>query len=129
MAKINDTTTKIKNRGNVVESPVGTFTWTPTAEVVTKTGVLSVTLVDVGGDIFDVDITFLAANLAQYSQTHNFLITICGDYKLQTAFLNTAVDAVISDSLIFTTSEGYESFKAQLQADASFEVEVPNVSY
>lgn len=129
MAIINDTTTTIINRGNVVESPSGTFTWTPTAEVVEKTGILSITLVDVGANIFDIDITFLAANLAQYSQTYDFQITICGDYALQTAFLNTAVGAVISDSLVFTTSEGFESFKTQLQADASFEVEVPNIHY
>jgi hypothetical protein len=128
MAKIDNTTTKIKNRGNVVESPVGTFTWTPTSDVTVKTGITEITLTDAGGFIYDINITFLAENLATYAQTYDFLITICGDYKLYTAFLNTAVGATISDSLVFLEG-GYESFKEQLASDASFEVEVPNAYY
>ena len=131
MAVINESTTRILNRGNIVESPNNTFTWTPSEEATIKTGITSLEIVANmdGSYIADVSITFLADNLATYASTYDFDIVISGDYVLRTAFLNSPVANIISDSLVFSDENSYNDFISQLNFDLSIELITENAYY
>ena len=124
-------TTRIYNRGNVVESPANTYTWAPSQEVVLKTGISSLALVAStdGSNIADITITFLFDNLATYAKNNNFGILIAGDYIVNTSDLNAPVANVITDSLIFLDATSYDAFVSQLVSDISFEVITPDATY
>lgn len=131
MSTFNNRETRITNRGNIVESPANTFTWTPSQEAVLKTGITSFEIVAStdGSNIADITITFLADNLATYANTYSFDIIISGDYILRTTALTAPVANVISDSMVFNDADEYNSFVSQLSSDLSIEINTPDVYY
>lgn len=131
MGVIDNSTTTILNRGNIVESPANTFTWTPSVEATIKTGITSLQIIASTDNsyIADISITFVDNNLATYAKGNDFKIVIAGDYEERTIFLSAPVGNVISDSIIFLDANSYNDFLTQLNYDLSIELIVPNAYY
>lgn len=127
---MNQTIRLITYGGGIEESP-NVFKMTMSKEQVLHSGLLDIQFtVNLDGSfIVDLEMNFLANNLAEYMKTHNAIIRIANDYEYYTVNLPTAVDTVVNDSLIFLNETDFNGFRRQLVSDFSIELELPLAYY
>ena len=116
--------------GGVEESP-NVFKMTLSEEQVTHSGLLDIQFtVNLDGSfIVDLEMNFVADNLAAYMKTHNAIIRIANDFDYYTVNLPASVDKVVNDSLIFPNEKEFNGFRRQLVSDFSIELELPTAYY